>query len=168
MTGQFLLNISRTTAILLVPKSLSSSMLLLLFYLRARSLGGSGAAVVRRRCWLASVFFTANSCHVPSRFAQFSPPIHCPQQGVYVVHTYACAPYVRRSADGGQLLHTTYIHSFSPALHANSRFLSGPVLPVSMGTWKLVPTNFWQIHLPYFPMRRGRLCLEHKLVPTKF
>ena len=87
-TGQVLLSISRTTAILLIPKTtlpktLSSSMLLLLLYLRARSLGGSGgtAAVARRRCWLASVFFTANSCHVPSRFAQFSPPIHCPSRG---------------------------------------------------------------------------------------
>ena len=88
-TGQVLLSISRTTAILLIPKTtlpktLSSSMLLLLLYLLARSLGGSGstaAARQRRRCWLASVFFTANSCHVPSRFAQFSPPIHCPSRG---------------------------------------------------------------------------------------
>ena len=54
-TGQVLLSISRTTAILLIPKTtlpktLSSSMLLLLLYLRARSLGGSGgtAAAARR------------------------------------------------------------------------------------------------------------------------
>ena len=50
MSGQFLLNISKTTTILLVPKTtvpktLSSSMLFLLSYLRARSIGGSGGTV---------------------------------------------------------------------------------------------------------------------------
>ena len=44
-----------------------------------------------------------------------------------ICSTYVCmrAVCTYRSADGGQLLHTMYIHSFSPTLHANSRFLSG-------------------------------------------
>ena len=44
-----------------------------------------------------------------------------------ICSTYVCTRDVctYRSADGGQLLHTVYIHSFSPTLHANSRFLSG-------------------------------------------
>ena len=106
-----------------------------LTFLLGHLVAAAHTAVVRRQCWLACVFFTANSCHVPSRFAQFSPPIHCPSRGyMQYVRMHACAPYVRRWADGGQLLHTTYIHSFSPALHANSRFLSGPGLPEYMST----------------------------------
>ena len=109
-------------------------MLLLLFYLPARSLsGGVGWPV-----------FSLRPIHAMS--PQGSPNLVLPSivQVGGICSTYVCmrAVCTYRSADGGQLLHTMYIHSFSPTLHANSRFLSGLGLPVSMGTWKLVPTKF--------------------------
>ena len=70
-------------------------------------------------CWLAerssSVFFTANSCHVPSRFAQFSPLIHCPSRG-YICDAAPLRHPIERCPDSlGQLP-----KFFFPALHANS------------------------------------------------
>ena len=103
-------------------------------------LGHLVAAAARRWCGggVGWPVFSLRPIHAMS--PQGSPNLVLPSivQVGGICSTYVCmrAVCTYRSADGGQLLHTMYIHSFSPTLHANSRFLSGLGLLVSMGTWR--------------------------------